>query len=207
MSSIKVYISGRMTGLPEWGFPAFNAAAAALRLLGFEVFNPADNGVDPAKPWEEYLKYDLIKVIESNRVYVLTGWEESRGARLEVYVARALKIPIYSFSTMLPIEELEKPQESIIEEANRLVNGNRQGDYGHPYWDFSRTSTMWNGLLVEKLKEGCKIEPEEVGLMMVLVKLSRHMNKKKRDNLVDAHGYLLTVEMVEEFKNKNAKSK
>jgi hypothetical protein len=37
----RAYIAGPMTGLPEFNFPAFHAAAASLRARGFEVENPA----------------------------------------------------------------------------------------------------------------------------------------------------------------------
>src|SRR4051812_6760126 len=38
----RVYVAGPMRGIPEFNFPAFNAAAVALRQIGCEVFNPAE---------------------------------------------------------------------------------------------------------------------------------------------------------------------
>lgn len=38
---MKVYISGPMTGLPEFNYPAFFAAAEALEARGYETINPA----------------------------------------------------------------------------------------------------------------------------------------------------------------------
>ena len=35
----RIYIAGPMTGLPDFNYPAFNAAAARMRALGFEVEN------------------------------------------------------------------------------------------------------------------------------------------------------------------------
>ena len=43
----RVYIAGPMTGLPDFNYPAFNAAAAKLRALGLEVLNPAENPPPP----------------------------------------------------------------------------------------------------------------------------------------------------------------
>ena len=37
------YISGGMSGLPDYNFPAFNDCAAKLRADGWHVFNPAEN--------------------------------------------------------------------------------------------------------------------------------------------------------------------
>lgn len=80
--------------------------------------------------------------------------------------------------------------ETILEEAQRLVHGDRQQDYGHPLDDFSKTAAMWSAIL------GCKVTAEQVGLCMMTVKISRQLNRPKRDNLVDAAGYAATVQMV-----------
>lgn len=84
--------------------------------------------------------------------------------------------------------------ESVLDEASSLVDGERQGDYGHPLDDFTKTAKMISGLLKDKLTED--ITPEEFSRIMVIVKLSREQNKHKRDNIVDAIGYLLTHQMV-----------
>ena len=90
--------------------------------------------------------------------------------------------------------------QNILEEANELVNGARQASYGHPLDDFSRTAGMISAMLAHKLKE--PISAEEIGLIMCCVKISRQINRAKRDNLVDLAGYACTVEMVlnEKFK-------
>ena len=95
---MKIYISGPMTGYPEWNVPAFNAAAARLSNLGHEVLNPADGGTDAAKSWSDYLREDIALVVQADAVAVLDGWQESRGASLEVHVAHALGM------TVLPID-------------------------------------------------------------------------------------------------------
>lgn len=87
---MKVYISGPMTGLPDYNFPAFNAAADALRADGFEVENPADKGVIDGWTWTDYLRLDLRIITECDAIYTLPGWRQSPGARLEVHVATAL---------------------------------------------------------------------------------------------------------------------
>lgn len=74
-------------------------------------------------------------------------------------------------------------------EANALVNGDRQADYGSPALNYQGIALVWSGILVKKLKE--PITNEEAALMMVGVKVQRQAMKPKRDNMVDAHGYLL----------------
>jgi len=83
--------------------------------------------------------------------------------------------------------------DTILEEAQSLVQGPRQGDYGHPIDDFTRTGAMWGALLGREA-----VDPHMVALMMVALKLSREVNRRKRDNRVDAAGYLLTADMVDE---------
>jgi hypothetical protein len=79
--------------------------------------------------------------------------------------------------------------ESILEEAQRLVHGDRGDDYGHPLDDFARTAQIWTAIL------GVEVTAEQVGLCMIGVKISRQCNRPKRDNMVDAAGYAETVQM------------
>ncbi|MDM8086331.1 DUF4406 domain-containing protein [Cellulomonas cellasea] len=98
---MRVYISGPMTGYPGWNFPAFNAAEERLRTLGHDVLNPADGGADEAKTWADYLREDIGLVVTADAIAVLPGWQESRGACLEVHVAHQLGM------TVLPIDRWE----------------------------------------------------------------------------------------------------
>lgn len=88
---------------------------------------------------------------------------------------------------------LVRPTESILEEAQRLVHGDRQHTYGHPIADFTRTGRIWGAILGVP-----DIDPRFVALMMGGVKMSREVNKHKRDNLVDLAGYAETAAMVAE---------
>lgn len=83
------------------------------------------------------------------------------------------------------------------DEAAKLVLGDRNASYGHPALDYGKTSAMWSGYLLNKLKPGAAITPKDAVLMMVLLKVSREENKAKPDNLIDAHGYLLLAEWIE----------
>lgn len=100
---MKVYLSGPMSGLPQSNFPAFNAAAAALRGLGLQVVNPAeitpigaDTPADDAPEaehklyWQKCLRADLAALCDCDAIVTLPGWERSSGAHLEVHVAHRL---------------------------------------------------------------------------------------------------------------------
>jgi hypothetical protein len=89
---------------------------------------------------------------------------------------------------------LNRP-ETVLEEAQRLVHGDRNRAYGHPLDDFGRTAEMATAMLRGKLREGAQLTAEDVGMFMILVKVSRQVNHPKRDNMVDAAGYAGTVQM------------
>ena len=97
-----IYLSGPMTGLPDFNYPAFNEAAKTLRDLGSYVFNPAEcfNGKQDL-PKEEYMRADIKAVLEATVVVTLDGWENSSGAQLEVEVAKAIGTPVISLETIL----------------------------------------------------------------------------------------------------------
>lgn len=90
---MKVYISGKITGDADYKQKFANAEETA-RAVGFEVFNPA-RVPDEGKPWEWYMKRDIKELMDCDAILLLKDWEESKGARLEAYIASQLKIKIY----------------------------------------------------------------------------------------------------------------
>lgn len=91
---MKLYIAGPMTGLDDHNFPAFNEAAVLLEECGYTVENPADQGVIDGWEWHQYLRVDLAKMLKCEGVATLLGWTTSRGAKLEVHVARELGMQV-----------------------------------------------------------------------------------------------------------------
>lgn len=85
--------------------------------------------------------------------------------------------------------------ESILEEAQRLVHGDRGTDYGHPHTDYACTAAIWNAIIERRTGVNPNITPDLACLMMVGVKLSREAGKPKRDNRTDAAGYLECADM------------
>lgn len=92
----RVYLAGPMTGHENHNFPAFHAAAERLRASGLEVVNPADHGLVDGLGWADYMRWDLVKLAGCHSVYVLPGWEKSKGASLEVAIAHALGMPLFT---------------------------------------------------------------------------------------------------------------
>lgn len=98
---MRLYISGPMTGIPDWNFPAFNAAAEVLSEYGYDVSNPAGGGADSGKSWADYLKEDIRLLLDCDGVATLPGWTASRGACLEVHIARSLGMPVRAWHEWL----------------------------------------------------------------------------------------------------------
>lgn len=81
-------------------------------------------------------------------------------------------------------------RESALQEAQRLVHGDRGVDYGSPREDFTRTAQMWSAII------GAPVAPEHIPLCMIALKISRECHRPKRDNRVDIAGYAETLEML-----------
>lgn len=86
--------------------------------------------------------------------------------------------------------------ESILEEAKRLTSGPRGADYGPPWEDYTKVADMMNALFHKKLKS--PFTCADVPRIMILVKLSRDVNRPKRDNPVDIAGYAWCLHECEE---------
>jgi hypothetical protein len=80
--------------------------------------------------------------------------------------------------------------ETVNEEAQRLITGDRNKTYDHPLDNFNRIARIWSVIF------GIEVSEEQVGLAMVGVKIAREAYHPKRDNLVDGAGYFGTVQMV-----------
>lgn len=92
---MKVYIAGPMSGLPEFNYPAFFAAADQLTAAGIEPINPARaDGREGCKEWLDFMRASLLDLAACDGIATLPGWQDSRGAALEVHIARSLDLPV-----------------------------------------------------------------------------------------------------------------
>lgn len=98
---MKIYLSGPMTGLPEYNYPAFAEAATALRSQGHDVYSPHEF-MPAGKPTSEQMRaafaaYCKFICEEAETIVVLPGWVNSKGAGIEVSLAGYLGIPIIQY--------------------------------------------------------------------------------------------------------------
>jgi len=82
--------------------------------------------------------------------------------------------------------------ETVCEEAQRIVYGDREKTYDHPARNFERTALLWNAHLRAKypIINFDLIDVHDVAWMMMQLKQAREIYQHNRDNLVDAIGYI-----------------
>ena len=93
---MRIYISGPITKNPN-AKEDFEKAQETLEELGYEVINPYElNRVLPNGEQEQYMHVCLKLMHYSEAIYMMDGWEESKGACVENGYARCLGLEIYN---------------------------------------------------------------------------------------------------------------
>jgi len=212
MTKRRIYIAGPMRGIKLFNFPAFDAARDRLAGECWECFSPADldrqAGFDPGDLPDDYdwqdldaidfdlreaARRDLAVLTTCDAIFMLDGFKASNGAMAELSVASWLGLRVYcerdwdlideydDTEQLLPVTQ--STRESVLQEAIRITQGDRQASYGTPADDFARTAAMWSAI------KGVEFTAREVAAFMICVKLSRQTHQNKRDNWVDIAGY------------------
>lgn len=81
---MKIYISGAVTGTDDY-LERFAEAEIQLKAQGFEVINPAAvNALLPrSTSYGKYMDMSRLMLSFCRSIYMLNGWEQSRGAKQE----------------------------------------------------------------------------------------------------------------------------
>jgi hypothetical protein len=136
------YIAGPMTGYPKFNFPLFNEVATSLRSRGWNIISPheldepeiqeaawnsPDGKLDDAgkvagHTWGEILARDVRHVADDAQgVILLPMWWQSRGARLEAFVAVLCNKPVLVYNG--PGEPTEMPKANVLENIRFAMEG------------------------------------------------------------------------------------
>ena len=94
--------------------------------------------------------------------------------------------------------------DDILKEADAIVHGPRNDDYGHPIDDYKRVVDIF------RILSGVDLHPDEGALFMVAVKLGRLAHNYAagtvhRDSLVDAAGYLWVFAQIAEARGRTVR--
>ena len=93
-------------------------------------------------------------------------------------------------------EEIKTENKSILSEAEEIVNGNRQSDYGEAANNFHRIANVVNSMYPQ-----LNINAQQCCAVLMAVKLIREGFRHKRDNLVDLCGYAHIMNEINDRKN------
>ena len=127
---MRLYLACKMSGLPQFNFPAFYAASADLRSRGYDIVSPAElddeqtkadamasangNPQDAQRTWGDFLARD-VKIVSDQveGIVFLPDWVQSRGAKLEAFVNLLCKDHKF-FQYHGPDEEIESLSRGFV---------------------------------------------------------------------------------------------
>lgn len=109
----KIYISGKITGLPMNEVIAkFNAAEAKIRKFGFTPICPLDNGLPHDAEWADHVGEDIKLLLKCDAIYLLDDYDKSEGALIELDIARRQRMPIFAAKHKSNVMTLESYEEA-----------------------------------------------------------------------------------------------
>lgn len=95
---MKVFITGPMTGLPDYNRDSFDNAAKTIEALGHTPLNPyRQELVDAGKTWGECVLSSLLQLLQADAILALEGAENSTGSTIEQVFAARMKLPTVTY--------------------------------------------------------------------------------------------------------------
>ena len=111
---MKLYISGPVTGYEQGNKPAFDQAKETLKAAGHDPISPFDGETSEqtnetltdkyGSLYWKVLAKDIVMMAGAEGVVLLPGWERSKGARIEAYVALHAGLPIFDNISLQQID-------------------------------------------------------------------------------------------------------
>lgn len=88
---------------------------------------------------------------------------------------------------------------NVLKEADKLVNGRRDKEYGLPHVNWGDTAEMMTAYLhaTKKLPRNVSLDAHDAAMLMIGVKMAREGNKRSRANVLDIAGYANVVERID----------
>lgn len=113
-----IYISGPVTGT-EGYVEKFNDVAMMIadKHEGWDIINPvAINGLLPkGTTWKEYMKVSIALLEMCKSIYMMSGWEKSKGAKVELVYALLHGYDVYTQ------DDISREYISILEETVEAI--------------------------------------------------------------------------------------
>src|ERR1035437_7645838 len=90
--NVLVYISGKYSGDIDENIKVARKYAIKIWELGYTALTPALNSahfeIDCNCKYEDYINGDLIMLDRCDIIFMLPGWQESKGANVEIRFAK-----------------------------------------------------------------------------------------------------------------------
>jgi nucleoside 2-deoxyribosyltransferase len=128
-----VYLSGPITGYENNNRYAFDKAKTHLEVLGYEVISPFDldiaepkKGLSDGEIWKHYMTtcVDVLLTTEIDMVVVLEDWEKSKGATVEVGLAKGSDIPVIPIGNFSMMNEEDNLKQGIDKDPDSAMRDN-----------------------------------------------------------------------------------
>jgi len=184
----KYYLGYPMTGLPNHNKDRGRMYAKLWSDEGYDIVDPGTFFTEePYTPIAR--RRALSELAKCQYMIVLPEWKDHPDSFVndEMHLARRLCMP------MLYADSYKEPSplmESVLQEAQRIVYGNRQVDYGHPCVSLNQIAQLWTGYSEARIGSTVIYLPIDVAMMMVLSKVGRILNSPhNRDHFTDIAGW------------------
>ena len=123
---MKIYISGKISGLPyEEVKTRFDDCQALLESIGFEVVNPLTMALPQEATWEQHMVKDIELLFSCDAIYMMDNWMDSTGAGIEYDIAMRTGKDIWFESNIVR----DNAKVMRIQNAIHEVTGLKFSDY------------------------------------------------------------------------------
>lgn len=91
-----VYLSAPISGFDiNERRETFERMENELKKLGYKVLSPMKNGLSQDEPTSRHMKRDIILLLQSDVIFLMTGWNRSAGCLTELNVATACGLDVW----------------------------------------------------------------------------------------------------------------
>lgn len=98
------YLSGPMSGIPDFNYPSFVKISEELRDAGIKIESPHENVWPPnhenlSEPqlWQAMMGKSMLQMTRCNGIILISGWPQSKGARRELEFAYGKGWPVFFY--------------------------------------------------------------------------------------------------------------
>lgn len=151
MKAFKVYISGKISGLELCtAMTKFSDAESLIEAIGMEPVNPL-KGAKLTNTWAQHMVRDIELLMGCNAILMLDNWTESKGARIEKFIAEELEMTIMYESIISSVNAKIKIIKEAVEESTALTFDQYTRKSRKRSWYFARMIFVYHCMNCEDI--------------------------------------------------------